>query len=177
MVGLLFAMLVVLYGCGGPAFTTSTSADTADTGMRDAGGVEAAARDSSSPPPPSDSSQPTPQDSGLALDSSPVDSSHVDVEPDVCAPVTHANGVGQTWTDCAPLGTYNETEAMQACMADSDAGGGCYFVTRPCNNDGIESAVCSAPSLATFCWTYAGMFTGYAAPAPGCPTSADPMWR
>lgn len=34
-----------------------------------------------------------------------------------CTPVTHDNGLGQTWQDCVPLGTYNEGQAMKACAA------------------------------------------------------------
>jgi hypothetical protein len=38
---------------------------------------------------------------------------------------THADGVGQTWTDVTPLGTYNLTEAGQAAQAFIGAAGGC----------------------------------------------------
>jgi hypothetical protein len=31
--------------------------------------------------------------------------------------VTHDNGVGQTWQDCVPLGTYDNTQALKACEA------------------------------------------------------------
>lgn len=34
-----------------------------------------------------------------------------------CTLVTHDNGVGQTWQDCVPLGTYNQAQAMKACVA------------------------------------------------------------
>jgi hypothetical protein len=36
---------------------------------------------------------------------------------DACALVTHSNGLGQTWQDCVPLGTYNLNQAMKACSA------------------------------------------------------------
>lgn len=38
-----------------------------------------------------------------------------------CALVTHENGLGQTWQDCVPLGTYNEEQAMKACEASGAA--------------------------------------------------------
>jgi hypothetical protein len=31
--------------------------------------------------------------------------------------VTHQDGVGQTWTDCIPMGTYNSLQATKACVA------------------------------------------------------------
>jgi hypothetical protein len=41
----------------------------------------------------------------------------VPVEADAaCALVTHDNGLGQTWQDCVALGTYDENQAMKACM-------------------------------------------------------------
>lgn len=36
---------------------------------------------------------------------------------DACTFVTHRNGVGQTWQDCVPLGTFNESQATKACKA------------------------------------------------------------
>jgi len=36
---------------------------------------------------------------------------------DACTPVTHDNGLGQTWQDCVPLGTYNQSQAVKACKA------------------------------------------------------------
>jgi hypothetical protein len=97
---------------------------------------------------------------------------------DACPPVTHSNGLGQTWTDCVPLGTYNAAQAMKACGADVDAGGGCYSIMRPCYSEGVASVVCSVPSNLTYCWTYAGPYTGYvSAAANGCPNGSDPTWN
>lgn len=46
-----------------------------------------------------------------------------------CALVMHDNGIGQTWQDCIPLGTWNQTQAMAACRASGAVhcleGGGC----------------------------------------------------
>ena len=36
-----------------------------------------------------------------------------------CTPVTHSNGIGQTWQDCFPLGTYNQSQALKACKASA----------------------------------------------------------
>lgn len=37
----------------------------------------------------------------------------------VPAAIIHDNGLGQTWQDCMPLGTYSEAQAMKACKASS----------------------------------------------------------
>ncbi len=34
-----------------------------------------------------------------------------------CTLVTHDNGLGQTWEDCVPLGTYTQAQATKACEA------------------------------------------------------------
>jgi hypothetical protein len=52
------------------------------------------------------------------VDASQVDASLADAATDApCTTYTHSNGMGQTWTDCVPLGTYNEVQAAKACAA------------------------------------------------------------
>lgn len=46
----------------------------------------------------------------------------VAVPVDACVPVTHTNGLGRTWSDCTPLGVWNEAQASRACTASF---GGC----------------------------------------------------
>lgn len=41
---------------------------------------------------------------------------------DGCVVVTHSNGVGETWQDCVPLGTYTQAQAEKACAAHSSTG-------------------------------------------------------
>lgn len=38
-----------------------------------------------------------------------------------CAAVTHDTGLGQTWQDCVPSGTYNSSQAAKACAAWCEA--------------------------------------------------------
>lgn len=45
---------------------------------------------------------------------------------DACSPVTHDNGLGQTWQDCVPIGTYNEEQATKACKAWCATNCSCY---------------------------------------------------
>lgn len=107
-------LALALYGCGGPSFTTVDlsradvdSQSEADADVRVEASVDIV-------------------DSGSNVDSDAVnsnpDSATLSVEVgadsnDACAPITHNNGLGQTWTDCVPLGTYNESQAMAACAA------------------------------------------------------------
>ena len=48
--------------------------------------------------------------------------------------VTHDNGVGQTWQDCVPLGTYDNTQALKACEAWCDVVGCASCWTAPACN-------------------------------------------
>jgi len=59
------------------------------------------------------------------------------------SPVTHSNGIGQTWQDCVPLGTYNLSQAMKACKAANS--GKC-----------VDSQGCGAGQLVVLGWNTAG---------------------
>lgn len=62
------------------------------------------------------------------------------VAPDMaCTQYTHSNGLGQTWTDCVPLGTYNDTQAKKACIAS--------FPSGPCI-DPASGAECAGKGVA-----------------------------
>lgn len=106
------------------------------------------------------------------------------------APVTHHNGMGQTWQDCVPLGTYNATQAMAACNAyaaahaTSCASAGCLLPPGTCLSSSMYNAACGGdPDIM---WTYATgtSLTGVGHVANtvttsspgGCPTSQDPSW-
>ena len=94
-----------------------------------------------------------------------------------CTLVTHDNGLGQTWTDCAPLGTYNETQAMKACKASG--------ATR-CTNEGCVPGNVAVIGIDTVdartvgIWGYGGptswSFVCSGANCSGCPTSG-PTWN
>jgi hypothetical protein len=51
-----------------------------------------------------------------------------------CEHVTHDNGVGQTWQDCEPLGTYNNAQAFKACEAWWCASNGGCTADPPANS-------------------------------------------
>ena len=104
-----------------------------------------------------------------------------------CALVTHDNGIGQTWTDCAPLGTYNETQAMKACKASSAIV--CRAITT-CGPSpdlraqaGPEVRGYNADNSVGGRWGYSGPLAGFVGHGGGgelCFGANDPnnqMWR
>jgi hypothetical protein len=69
-----------------------------------------------------------------------------------CTPVTHTNGLGSTWQDCAPLGTYNEAEAMRACKAS----GASECRTLKCGVNDLIVCGYGTTAYVYGCWGYAG---------------------
>lgn len=126
-----FALALVLVGCGGPAF--SARADETDGGGKAAGLDDAGAGGAVGVSAGGSGGSVEDRDSGTggrvaaggaggsrivgdaAGGAAPDDGGHV-----ACAQfVTHSDGLGQTWQDCVPLGTYDEAEAMAACKASN----------------------------------------------------------
>jgi hypothetical protein len=112
----------------------------------------------SAPDVDSDGGAPSP-DAGGEEESSPGDAGPVksDAGPpgdagmasDGCTYVTHRDGFGQTWTDCAPLGTYDYTEANDACNA--------YAVAYPSPGSTCRLVMCpNASSQWAVAYTAAG---------------------
>jgi hypothetical protein len=67
--------------------------------------------------------------------------------------VAHSNGLGQTFYDCAPPNTLNQTQAFAACAAFSQDAGACmYDPGFSCMGD----VVCSIGSSVCACWVYDG---------------------
>ena len=106
-----------------------------------------------------------------------------------CA-TAHSNGVGQTFYDCAPLGTYNLIEALEACAAYTGDVNVCSVVDfpQPCMALDPYSVVCAlgAPNYVT--WSavngpVARNIAGHVAVGdpsmPGCPcvSATDPTWE
>jgi hypothetical protein len=160
-----------------------------DTGSDDASDAEPPPGDDGTPP-GDDADAETDADSGVdATDGAPADAS--DSEPPVdaneggappdasdsgCKAVVHLNGLGQTYTDCTPLGTYNADEAAKACAA-ADAGA-CAENTILCANAPME-CTSGNPCL---CWTYGGTTAGRARTSGAaaicqCPLAGDPFWN
>jgi hypothetical protein len=71
--------------------------------------------------------------------------------------VKHDNGVGQSFLDCAPPDTWDQTEATAACAAFTGDATQCHAMGCGGNNQ----AVCSDGSAAACdCWIYAGSSRG-----------------
>jgi len=114
--------------------------------------------------------------------------------------VLHSNGVGQAFYDCAPLGDYSQTLAVEACVAYVGAAnsGDCttpqsaYVCTvTPDAGVGPAEAICTVGEPSTIecaCWTFQGV-DGYVYQAPTagapcyCPLATDggagdfPVWN
>jgi hypothetical protein len=74
--------------------------------------------------------------------------------------VQHSNGVGQSFFDCVPLGTYDQTQATSACVAFTGDATLCHATTS-CSGSG-NVAVCSDGSTsACNCWIYGGISAGH----------------
>jgi hypothetical protein len=80
------------------------------------------------------------------------------------APCTvHSNGVGQTFEDCVPSGTHDQTQALAACTAF--AGTSCTI--QSCQGGGggpgkspPGQGACSTGAAVCDCWTFAGAEVG-----------------
>jgi hypothetical protein len=82
----------------------------------------------------------------------------------------HSNGLGQTYEDCAPAGTYNQREAQEACSAFAGNSASCTI--QSCSSGGgggpgkasldptLEQAVCSTGATTCSCWTFSGENAG-----------------
>jgi hypothetical protein len=74
----------------------------------------------------------------------------------------HDNGVGQSFYDCQPKGTYDVTEATAACAAWAVAKGGSRSNCASYSGGG-DSIVCSDAAGSTVpcnCWGYSGAVKG-----------------
>ncbi len=97
--------------------------------------------------------------------------------------MNHTDGEGQNFTDCAPLGTYDQNEADEACAAYAAANqsssidcsfGGCGNSSLICaftpeNDDGVILQLCD------YCWGYSGIQAGEVYPTfngRGCTPSS-----
>lgn len=82
---------------------------------------------------------------------------------DACALVTHDNGLGQTWQDCVPLGTYNLEQAMKACVASG--AGMCIPNGKVCTFAEYEKVLGYTADGSTLIgiWGFWGQIAGYVA--------------
>jgi hypothetical protein len=88
----------------------------------------------------------------------------------------HNNGVGQTFFDCQSLGTYNLTQAMEACTAFTNNANQCHDLN--CVGTG-DSVVCNNGASSCHCWAYSGSASGRVSAASAncnCPAANDLTW-
>jgi len=94
--------------------------------------------------------------------------------------VVHANGVGQNFSDCTPLGTYNTAQAIKACVAYTGNSLQCRAATC-----GTTSVVCSSEAATSCaCWAFAGPAAGHVKDSGQagvlncmCPGLTAPTWN
>jgi hypothetical protein len=155
----LIPLLLLVAGCGGQAFSADLldrSGDGApdavqqpEGGLPEAGDVEGGV-------------DAAPEGETGQAEAGPVEA---------CAPVTHSDGIGQTWQDCALLGTHDQAEAMAACQAN----GGTQCVANDCGGSG-SSAICDvdphSPDYCS-CWVYSGPLAGHVDNTAGCTTAVQ----
>ncbi len=71
----------------------------------------------------------------------------------------HSNGLGQSYYDCTPLGTYNQAQATEACTAFTGNASLCTLDPIPCGGSN-EHQICSNGASTCGCWRYSGLNTG-----------------
>jgi hypothetical protein len=67
--------------------------------------------------------------------------------------IAHSNGLSQMFYDCVEAGTYNETQALEACAAFTGDAAACVNNAFPCSQAG---QVCSTGFSTCACWKYMG---------------------
>ncbi len=90
----------------------------------------------------------------------------------------HDDGIGDTWADCAPSPTIDETEAMSACLASGTDPRDCKYASCDAGDAGVGSLVCSGFHPG-YCWCYAGPCAGYVLSptvAMSCDIRGAPSW-
>jgi hypothetical protein len=100
---------------------------------------------------------------------------------------SHANGLGQSFYDCASQGTHNQTQAQEACASLIGDGGVCSQTSTCCGlcfGGGNQiQAVCGSASGQCYCWSYSGQGSGTVQTGNGsgckaaCPGRNDPSWN
>lgn len=96
-----------------------------------------------------------------------------------CSPsYTHSTGLGQTFVDCEPLGTYSLSLALEAAAYwDSPT-----TLTDQLITCGDGAALSSTANGAWAVWAYSGSLTGHVSTgssdtSPICPTASDAAWQ
>lgn len=139
--------------------------------------------------PPSDAPHISPPPSDAPVDTGQPDAHDAGCTPgcDVGCLTVHDNGVGGTFTDCTPLGTYNEAQANLAANSATNVPGDVIGALTCGAGPNTSAAVCKIGPTNCACWAYAA--TGTFVPNIGhatnntvianclCPTTIDPAWN
>jgi hypothetical protein len=90
--------------------------------------------------------------------------------------VVHSNGLGDTFTDCTPLATFNLTQAFEACAAHTGDAGACSVDPITCSQG---DQVCGTIASVCTCWRYNGNSSGRYSQGSSCNCvgSASPQWN
>jgi hypothetical protein len=93
-----------------------------------------------------------------------------------CA-TTHSNGIGQSYYDCVAQGTFNSTQATEACGAYTSSA----CSTLSCTGGGSNLVACGTNNGACVCWDYSGSNVGHVHASVNatcyCPSTTDPSWN
>ena len=86
--------------------------------------------------------------------------SHCSDADSECGPcLSHANGLGQNFFDCTPLGTHNAAQAMEACVAYTGNSLQCREATCGAATTPVVCSSEAATSCA--CWGFVGAGEGH----------------
>jgi hypothetical protein len=106
--------------------------------------------------------------------------------PTCAGPLTHSNGLGQDYLDCAPLGTPGDPSTYDVFMAREAAGvstiaaKGSGAVTCS-SGDGAASCIAKRSKTECAIWCYTESIAGFVHDNPTtacqCPTTSDPTWN
>ena len=88
---------------------------------------------------------------------------------------THSDGLGQTWQDDVPLGTYNSAQAVKACATWTGDAKRCNFFTD-CANSPEDVLGVDATGVTEYHWSFAGNTAGYVGAEGQCPSPGNTMW-
>lgn len=193
----LFAFTLMLYSCGGEAFTAVdfSSLDAADSGGSAVTSTGGAAGTGGAPQETGGSSNGAGgsfQETGGSFQATggapeaeadagsggaggaggALATGGATPTADACALVTHDNGLGATWEDCVPLNTYNQEQATKACRSSGAAS--CIVDTVCSGTYRRVYGVSGAQGIGS--WLFSGTLAGYASPwnANICGGATDP---
>lgn len=160
---------MALAGCWSAATTLRAERSLLDGGAGDEAG-----------PPTSDGAAAVVHQDG-ATDAMGLEDVAGDGGAEACALVQHTDGLGQMFTDCVPLGTYDQQLAEDACRAFTGAACNPNVVCPASLPDGglggTVAMVGTSAAHVTGSWGYSGPGAGHVSTTAPCPTYSDPTYK